>query len=129
MGNNLFASIGKFFNEKVSAGRDVDYRKLSHLSCLRKLFEESRQANFASVNGDSEVFIEIPKNFDGTIKKDDFVYAILNNKAFSLTRTEIANITSLIALPKDPKSNKSTDGNSIDLDDLNRSYRSYIVHY
>lgn len=31
--------------------------------------------------------------------------------------------------PKDAKSGKSTDGNSIDLEELNRSYRSYLVHY
>lgn len=129
LGNQLFASIGKFFNEKVSAGRDTDYRKLTHLSCLRKLFEEARSANLSTINGESEIFIEIPKNYDGTVKKDDFVYTILNNKAFSLTRTEIAHVTSLIVLPREAKSTKTTDGNSVDLEELNRSYRSYLTHY
>jgi hypothetical protein len=96
LNNQLFASIGKFFNEKVSVSRDIDYRKLTFLSCLRKLFEEARQAGLQEINGQSELFKEMPKNFDGTIKKDDFVYAILNNKTFTLTRTEIANIAALI---------------------------------
>lgn len=100
MNNNLFASIGKFFNEKVSASRDVDYRKLTHLSCLRKLFEEARQANIQEINGESDIFKEMPKNHDGTIKKDDFVYAIMNSKEFTLTRTEIAQVSQLVVAQK-----------------------------
>jgi hypothetical protein len=131
-GNQLFASLGKFFNERMSAGRDVDYRKLTQLSCLRKLFEEARQANMQSLNAESDIFAEMPKNFDGvTIKKDDFVYALLNNKAFSLTRTEISNITSIFALPSQGVFGKqrAVSENSIDLEEVQRSYRSYLIHY
>jgi hypothetical protein len=38
----------------------------------------------------------MPKNYDGTIKKEDFIYAILSTKSFTLTRTEIANISALL---------------------------------
>jgi hypothetical protein len=63
---------------------------------LRKLFEEARASGLQSINGQSELFKEMPKNYDGTIKKEDFIYAILSTKSFTLTRTEIANISALL---------------------------------
>lgn len=60
----------------------------------------------------------MPKNYDGTIKKDDFNYAILNTKSFTLTRTEISNIAALITTQGHGIMQKSTDNNSIDLEDL-----------
>ena len=66
---------------------------------MRKLFEEARASDLQTINGQSELFKEIPKNFDGTIKKDDFIYAILNTKFLTLTRTEISNISALLLQP------------------------------
>ena len=65
------------------------------MNCLRKLFEEARSSNYKEINGD-EIFYDVIRNMDRTVKKDDFIYAILNTKAFTLTRTEITNITSLL---------------------------------
>lgn len=58
----------------------------------------------------------MPKNYDGTIKKDDFIYAILNTKTFGLTRTDIANISALLLPPS--LNPKIPEPNSIDLEDL-----------
>lgn len=71
----------------------------------------------------------MPKNFDGTIKRDDFIYAILNTKCFTLTRTEISNISALLMTVQSEPVPRSTDGNSIDLEDLQRSFRSYLTYY
>lgn len=104
-------------------------RKLSYLNCLRKLFEEARASDIQNINGECELFKEMPKNYDGTIKKDDFIYAILNTKSFTLTRTEIANISALLLTGQYATTPKSTDANSIDLEDLQRSYRAYLTYY
>ena len=71
----------------------------------------------------------MPKNYDATIKKDDFIYAILNTRNFTLTRTEISNISSILITPVISLNPRSTEGNSIDLEDLQRSYRSYLTYY
>lgn len=71
----------------------------------------------------------MPKNYDGTIKKDDFVYAILSCKAFTLTRTEIANLCQVLMAPSNIPNPKSTEAYSIDLEELQRSYRSYLGYY
>jgi hypothetical protein len=71
----------------------------------------------------------MPKNFDGTIKRDDFIYALLNTKCFTLTRTEISNISALLMTVQSEPVPRSTDGNSIDLEDLQRSFRSYLTYY
>jgi hypothetical protein len=95
--------IGNFLRQSLNGGNisagnrgDTDLRKLSFLNCLRKLFEEARASGLQSINGQSELFKEMPKNYDGTIKKEDFIYAILSTKSFTLTRTEIANISALL---------------------------------
>lgn len=132
--DDLFKSIGNFLKQSINVSnsqtnRDVDNRKLTYLNCLRKLFEEARSAEYLEINGKSEIFIEMPKNFDGTIKRDDFIYALLNTKCFTLTRTEISNISALLMTVQSEPVPRSTDGNSIDLEDLQRSYRSYLTYY
>jgi hypothetical protein len=118
----LFKSLGNFFKQSInvnsSMGRDVDMRKLTYLNCLRKLFEEARAADYQEINGESDIFREMPKNYDGTIKKDDFIYAIMSCKHFTLTRTEISNISALIVITQSGPNPKSSDGNSIDLEEL-----------
>ena len=101
-------------------------RKLTYLNCLRKLFEDSRASDIQDLSGKSEIFKEMPKNYDGTIKKDDFIYAILNAKIFTLTRTEISNISALLLTNVNPAGAAT---NSIDLEELQRSYRSYLTYY
>jgi hypothetical protein len=79
------------------------------------MFEDARASDIKDLSGKSEVFKELPKNYDGTIKKDDFIYAILNTKIFTLTRTEISNISALLL------TNASATGAaaiSIDLEEL-----------
>ena len=53
--NDLFKSIGNFFKKSInvnsSLSRDVDYRKLTFINCIRKLFEEARAANYLEING------------------------------------------------------------------------------
>ena len=114
--NELFKSIGNFFKQSVnvnsSISRDVDYRKLTFLNCLRKLFDEARASELQELNGESEIFREMPKNYDGTLKKDDFIYAILNTRNFTLTRTEISNIFALLL------ANGKGDQGGIDLEEL-----------
>ena len=93
--------IGNFLRQSLNGGiagnrGDTDLRKLSFLNCLRKLFEEARASDLQNINGQSELFKEMPKNYDGTIKKEDFIYAILSTKTFTLTRTEISNISGLL---------------------------------
>ena len=79
------------------------------------MFEDARASDILDLNGKSEIFKEMPKNYDGTIKKDDFIYAILNTKVFTLTRTEISNISALL-LTNTAASGSA--GNSIDLEEL-----------
>ncbi len=67
------------------------------------------------MSGKSDIFKEIVKNFDGSIKKDDFIYAILNTKSFTLTRTEISNISALLLTNL---ASNGTNSNNIDLEDL-----------
>lgn len=90
-------------------------RKLSYLNCLRKLFEEARASDIQDLSGKSDIFKEIGKNFDGSIKKDDFIYAILNTKSFTLTRTEISSISALLMTNF---ASNGANSNSIDLEDL-----------
>ena len=61
------------------------------LNCLIKLFEEARTLEITDLNGD-EIFKDVFRNFDGSIKKDDFLYALLNKDGFTFTRSEILNL-------------------------------------
>ena len=55
------------------------------------MFEEARSLDIKDLNGD-EIFKDNIKNFDGSVKKEDFLYSLLNKEEFTLTRTEISNI-------------------------------------
>ncbi len=81
------------------------------LNCLRKLFEEARAVEIREINGE-EIFKDAIKNFDGTIKKEEFLYGLMNKEEFTLTRSEITNIQSLMLnINRD-------DNNNIDIDEL-----------
>ena len=71
----------------------------------------------------------MPKNYDGTIKVNDFIYALLNTKSFTLTRSEISNIVSTLVIPPSTKSSSKPIDQSMDLEDLQRSYRAYLTYY
>jgi hypothetical protein len=92
------------------------------LNCLRKLFEEARTQNFEELNGES-LFKDEVKNFDGTVQKDEVMYAFLNSQNFSLTRIEVSQlITLMLDINRD-------DQGRIDVDELHFSFRSYIKYY
>lgn len=92
------------------------------LNAMRKLFEEARSQGFEELNGET-LFKDEVKNFDGTVSKDEVLYALLNSEQFSLTRTEVASITTLMM---DINRN---DLGRFDVDELHFSYRSYIKYY
>ena len=69
------------------------------------------------------MFKDSLRNFDGTINKDDFIYTILNRTEFTLTRTEVSNICTLLL------NINRNDNNQIDVDELQFSYRSYLKYY
>lgn len=52
------------------------------------------------------------KNFDGSVKKDAFISSILSKTEFTLTRTEITNICSLLL------NINRNDNDNIDIDEL-----------
>ena len=94
-----------------SVGKDLDIRKMTYLNSVRKLFEEARMNDMQELNSE-ELFKDNMRNFDGSVKKDDFIYAVLNRDEFSLTRLEVSNICSLILnINRDDK-------NNIDVDEL-----------
>ena len=102
--------------------RDVDIRKMTQLNCLRKLFEEARAVEISEINGE-DIFKDNLKNFDGTIKKDEFLYCLMNKPEFTLTRSEITNILALIMnISRD-------DNNNVDIDELQFSYKQYLGYY
>ena len=68
---------------------DYDQRKQSMLNCMRKLFEEARAQSIEELNGEY-LFKDEIKNFDGTVKKEEFMYTLLNSDQFSLTRIEVS---------------------------------------
>ena len=70
-----------------------------------------------------DIYKDCPRNFDGSVKKDDFIASILSRNEFTLTRTEVANIC---ALMMDINRN---DNNNIDIDEIQFSYKSYLKYY
>jgi Ca2+-binding EF-hand superfamily protein len=88
---------------------------------LRKLFEEARSNHIHELNGD-DLFKDNHRNFDGSIKKDDFIYSLVN-KDFTLTRTELSNICTLLL------NISRNDNDNIDIDELQNSFRSYLKYY
>lgn len=68
----MFKNIGNFLRQSLNisaTSRDVDLRKVTLLSSMRKLFEEARFLDIAELNGD-DIFPMNAKEFDGKIKKD-----------------------------------------------------------
>jgi hypothetical protein len=49
------------------------------LNAMRKLFEEARSQGFEELNGET-LFKDEVKNFDGTVSKDEVLYALLNSE-------------------------------------------------
>lgn len=103
-------------------GKDFDIRKMTYLNCLRKLFEESRSSNILDLNG-NELFKDNMRNFDGSVKKEDFIYALMNRTEYSMTRTEVTNICSLLL------NINRNDNNNIDIDELQFSYKQYLKYF
>ena len=108
-----------------SAGRRIDYdtRTNSYLSSIRKFFEEFRmtcdrgevEEGSHEINSEA-VFKNDVKNFDGSVKKEDFVYTLLDQEMFTLDRSEVVNIASIML-----NITKSNDRGHIDLDELQSS--------
>jgi hydroxymethylpyrimidine pyrophosphatase-like HAD family hydrolase len=92
------------------------------LNSLRKLFEETRVNSISELNGE-EIFNEDKKNFDGTVQKEEVLFALLNNEKFSLTRIEISNILQLML-----DINRDDEGR-VDVDELHFSFKSYVKYY
>lgn len=92
------------------------------LNCMIKLFEEARTLFITELNGD-EIFKDCHRNFDGSIKKDDFLYALLNRDGLTFTRTEIINLQTLLL-----NITKNESGN-INIDELQFSYKQYLGYY
>jgi hypothetical protein len=69
--------------------KDYDHRGSSQINSLRKMFEESRINRIDELNSE-EIFKEDSKNFDGTVQREEVLFALLNNDKFSLTRIEIS---------------------------------------
>ena len=67
------------------------------------------------INGEA-IFSESVKTFDGFVFKEDFIYQLLQQEIFTLDRGELANLATLM------------DGDKIDLNELQFSYKSYIKY-
>jgi hypothetical protein len=117
-------SPGKMLRTSMNSDTKPDYdqRTQTMLNCMRRLFEEARAQNIEELNGES-LFKDESKNFDGTVQKDEVMYAFLNNQSFSLTRIELSQI---IALMMDI--NRDDQG-KVDIDELHFSFKSYIKYY
>jgi hypothetical protein len=92
------------------------------LNAMRKLFEDARTHDIDELNGD-QLFKDEIKNFDGTVQKDEVMYAFLNNENFSLTRTELAQVMQLML-----NINRDDQGR-VDIDEMHFSFKSYIKYY
>jgi hypothetical protein len=85
------------------------------MTCDRGEVEEGSH----EINSES-VFKNDIKNFDGSVKKEDFVYTLLDKEMFTLDRSEVVNVASIML-----NITKSKDRGHIDLDELQSSYVSY----
>ena len=103
---------------------DYDMREISQLHSMRKVFEEMRVADGLNDFTSDELISEDNKLFDGTVVKDNFVYAMLSREEFTLTRTEVANICSLML-----NISKKDEREAINLDELQYSYCSYMKYH
>lgn len=106
---------------------DYDMRGAnSYLDGLRKLFDEMRVAQDLNDFTSDELFTDDVKQFDGSVHKDEFVYTLLNREEFTLTRSELSNLSTLLMLGG---SKQKAERGAIDLDELQFSYTSYLkVH-
>ena len=76
--------------------KDYDLRDNTFLHAMRKLFEEMRVAEELNDFTSEDLFDDDVKGFDGSVHKDEFIYTLLNKEEFTLTRTEISNVCSLV---------------------------------
>lgn len=91
---------------------------------MRKMFEEVRSTpDFNDFNGE-DIFPNDVKQFDGSVLKDEFIYTLLNKEQFTMTRTEISNVTTLM-LNISGKDKREV----IDLDEIQYSYSQYLKYY
>ena len=91
---------------------------------MRKLFEEMRIAEDLNDFTSEDLFDDEVKGFDGSVHKDEFIYKLLNKEEFTLTRTEISNVCSLLL-----NISSKDDREKIDLEGLQYSYTSYLKYY
>ena len=56
--------------------------------------------------------------------KDEFMYTMLNREEFTLTRSEVANITALML-----NISKKDEREAINLDELQFSFKSYLKYH
>ena len=107
---------------------DYDLRNNSYLASMRKLFEEFRmscesgEVQGHEINGDA-MFKDHLKHYDGSVRKEDFVYTLLEKDIFSLNRTEVTNLAALML-----NISAKQDGGFIDLEELQFSYKSYLKY-
>ena len=106
---------------------DYDMRGAnSYLDGLRKLFDEMRMAQDLNDFTSDDLFSDDVKQFDGSVHKDEFVYTLLNREEFTLTRSELSNLSTLLMLGG---AKQKAERGAIDLDELQFSYTSYLkVH-
>mmetsp|Transcript_33166 Transcript_33166/g.23917 ORF Transcript_33166/g.23917 Transcript_33166/m.23917 type:complete len:113 (+) Transcript_33166:197-535(+) len=90
---------------------------------MRKLFEEVRACDSLAEINSEQFFKESAKNYDGTIKKDEVIYTLLEKEELTLTRSEVANICGLML-----NINRDDNGN-VDIDELQYSFESYMKYY
>ena len=98
-------------------------RDNTFLHALRKLFEEMRVAEELNDFTSEDLFDDDVKGFDGSVHKDEFIYTLLNKEEFTLTRTEISNVCSLVL-----NISEKDDRAKIDLEQLQYSYQGYLKY-
>jgi hypothetical protein len=76
--------------------KDYDIRSNSYLNSLRKLFEEVRTTEELDELNGEQLFKTDARQFDGTVHKDEFVYILMNEEQFTLTRTEVFHIVDIM---------------------------------
>lgn len=120
---NKFANALRQSLQLSPTRQDYDLRENSFLHALRKMFEEMRMADEVNEFTSDALFGEEVKGFDGSVHKDEFIYTILNREEFTLTRTEVSNVCSLLLNISD-----KDDKAKVDLEQLQYSYASYLKY-
>ena len=93
---NKFANALRQSLQLSAQHKDYDLRDNTYLHAMRKLFEEMRVAEELNDFTSEDLFDDDVKGFDGSVHKDEFIYTLLNKEEFTLTRTEISNVCSLV---------------------------------